>query len=225
MTDLNPTEEKFEDFIERRLISNGYQSRHHSKYDRRLCLICDDVIEFIRDTQQEKWEQLENIYGADVENKILARISKIISVGGIIEALRNQIVDRGVYFDLCYFKPKSGLNPEHQLLHQKNRFTVIRQLHYSNQNQKSIDMVIFLNGLPLITMELKNQLTNQTVYDSQKQYQEDRDSREPLLQFKRCAAHFCVDNDKASMTTKQNGTATLFFPYYKGMVNPSGEHG
>lgn len=225
MTGLHPTEVKFEAFIERRLISNGYQSRHHSKYDRRLCLICDDVIEFIRDTQQEKWEQLENIYGADVENKILARISKIISVRGIIEALRNQIVDHGVYFDLCYFKPKSGLNPEHQLLHQKNRFTVIRQLHYSNQNQKSIDMVIFLNGLPLITMELKNQLTNQTVYDSQKQYREKRDPKEPLLQFKRCAAHFCVDNDRASMTTKLSGAETVFFPYNKDMVNPSVENG
>ena len=225
MTDLNPTEDKFEAFIEDQLLSNGYQSLHHSEYDRRLCLIREDVIEFIRDTQPEKWEELEKFYDADAENKLLARISKSISDRGIIEVVRNQVVDHGVYLDLCYFKPKSGMNPKHQLLHQKNRFAVVRQLRYSNKNEKSIDMVIFLNGLPLITMELKNQLTGQTIVDAQKQYQEDRDPREPLLKFKRCAAHFCVDNDRASMTTKLNGAKTVFFPYNKDMENPAVKHG
>ena len=88
MTGLQPTEVKFEAFIEGRLLSNGFQSRHHSEYDHRLCLICEDVTELIRDTQRKQWEQLENICGKDVENKIITRISKSIFDHGIIEALK-----------------------------------------------------------------------------------------------------------------------------------------
>ena len=226
MNDLHPTEERFESHIESELQSIGYQSRHHSGYDRSLCLARDDVIEFIRLSQPDKWEKLENIHGSgEVENKLLARISKSISNRGIVDVLRNQVVDLGIRIDLCYFKPKSGMNPDHQILYQANRFTVVRQLHYSAQNENSIDMVLFINGLPLVTMELKNQLTRQTINDSRKQYREDRDPKEPLLRFKRCIAHFCVDNDKASMTTKLNSEQTVFLPYNKGIENPVVEHG
>lgn len=226
MNDLHPTEEKFEAYIEQHLQSIGYQSKHYSEYDRSLCLIREDLIEFIRRSQPENWKRLENSYGADeVEAKLLARISKSISSHGIVEVLRNPLADRGVYFNLCYFKPKSGMNPDHQDLYQANRFTVVRQLHYSVLNEKSTDMAIFVNGLPIVTIELKNQLTGQTIVDSQKQYQEDRDPKESLFKFKRCIAHFCVDNDKASMTTKLNGTKTVFLPYNKDLENPAVEQG
>ena len=225
MSSLKPTEEKFEDHIEKHLNSISYKSRRFSEYDRSLCLIREDLIEFIKTTQPENWSKLEEIYGIDTENKILSRISSEISKRGIIDVLRNPVVDRAVYFTLCFFQPKSDLNPDHKKLYQLNRFTVVRQLHYSNQNENSIDMVLFLNGLPLITMELKNQLTGQNIVHSQNQYRNDRDPREPLLRFKRCVVHFCVDNDAVSMTTKLAGEKTLFLPYNRDLENPPVENG
>ena len=225
MSTLNPTEKKFEDHIENHLLSTGYVSHHFSDYDRTLCLIRDDVINFIKTTQPENWGRLEEIYEIDVENKVLSRISSEISKRGIIDVLRNPVVDRGVYLNLCYFQPNSDLNPDHQTLYQLNKFTVVRQVHYSSLNENSIDMVLFLNGLPLITMELKNQLTGQNVIHSQNQYRNDRDPKEPLLQFKRCLVHFCVDNNKVSMTSRLSGLKTFFLPYNRDIENPSVESG
>ena len=112
------------------------------------------------------------------------------------------------------------MNEEHQQLYSENRFVVVRQLHYSKRNHNSIDMVIFLNGIPIITMELKNQLTGQNIIHSQNQYKKDRDPKEPLLKFKRCLVHFCVDNDKVSMSTQLRGMKTKFLPYNKEITNP-----
>ncbi|MDT7520925.1 type I restriction endonuclease [Rhodoferax sp. TBRC 17198] len=225
MSGLSPTEKKFEEHIEDHLKSVGYSTLHFSEYDRNLCLIRDQVIDFIKDTQPEQWGRLQEIYDVDTENKILARISSEISKRGIIDVLRNQVVDRGVYLNLCYFEPKSDLNPDHLKLYQSNQFTVVRQLHYSEQNENSIDMVLFLNGLPIVTMELKNQLTGQNVKHSENQYRFDRDPKEPLLHFKRCMVHFCVDNNRVSMTTRLAGQKTFFLPYNRDLENPSVESG
>lgn len=225
MSALKPTEKRFEDHIEESLRSNGFTSSHFSEYDRNLCLIRDQVIEFIRTTQPIEWGRLTEIYEVDVENKVLLRISSEISKRGIIDVLRNQVVDRGVYINLCYFEPNSDLNPDHQALYKSNRFTVVRQLHYSTQNENSIDMVLFLNGLPIVTMELKNQLTGQNIRHSENQYRFDRDPKEPLLNFKRCMVHFCVDNNRVSMTTRLAGQKTFFLPYNRDLENPSVESG
>ena len=188
-------------------------------------MIRDQVINFIRSTQPEQWGRLQEIYDVDTENKVLARVSSEISKRGIIDVLRNQVVDRGVYLNLCYFEPKSDLNPDHLKLYQSNQFTVVRQLHYSEQNENSIDMVLFLNGFPIVTMELKNQLTGQNVKHSENQYRFDRDPKEPLLNFKRCMVHFCVDNNRVSMTTRLAGQKTFFLPYNRDLENPSVESG
>jgi len=225
MSGLSPTEKKFEEHIEKHLCSIGYTSSHFDEYDRSLCLIKDQVTNFIKTTQPEKWERLTEIHALDAENKILNRISSEISKRGIVDVLRNQVVDSGVYIDLCYFEPKSDLNPDHLKLYQSNQFTVLRQLYYSNQNKNSIDMGLFLNGLPIMTMELKNQLTGQNIKHSQNQYRNDRDPREPLLKFKRCMVHFCVDNNKVSMTTRLAGLKTIFLPYNRDLENPSVENG
>ncbi|MDC1123462.1 DEAD/DEAH box helicase family protein [Gammaproteobacteria bacterium] len=225
MSGLSPTEKKFEEHIEKHLCSIGYTSAHFDEYDRSLCLIKDQVIDFIKTTQPEKWQRLTEIYDLDAENKILSRISSEVAKRGIVDVLRNQVVDSGVYIDLCYFEPKSDLNPDHLKLYQSNQFTVLRQLYYSNQNENSIDMGLFLNGLPIMTMELKNQLTGQNIKHSQNQYRNDRDPREPLLKFKRCMVHFCVDNNKVSMTTRLAGLKTFFLPYNRGLENPSVENG
>ncbi len=220
MSGLNPTEKKFEELIENHFISDGFKTKNFSEYDRTQCLLVSDLIEFIKNTQPDNWGKLKEIYEDQVEAKVKSRISSEISTRGILDVLRNRVVDRGVYLDLCFFKPKSSLNPEHQSLYQKNIFTVVRQLHYSTNNENSIDMVLFLNGLPIVTMELKNQLTGQNVIHSQNQYKFDRDPKEPLLRFKRCVVHFCVDNDRVSMTTKLAGQKTFFLPYNKDIENP-----
>ncbi|WP_440907533.1 type I restriction endonuclease subunit R [Candidatus Pelagibacter sp.] len=224
MSDLKPTEKKFENHIEKYFNSIEYKSIHYEKYDRTLCLIKDEVLDFIKKSQKEKWDTLKDAYGEEVESKVLDRISSEISRRGVIDVLRNQVSDRGVYLDLCYFEPKSDLNPDHFSLFESNQFSLVRQLHYSTKNENSIDMGLFLNGIPIVTMELKNQLTGQNYKHSENQYRFDRDPKEPLLQFKRVLVHFCVDNNQVSMTTNLKGGKTRFFPYNKDIENPPVEN-
>ena len=143
----------------------------------------------------------------------------------MLDVLRKGVKDRGCDFKLTYFQPSSGMNPKHKELYAQNRFSLIRQLHYSQRNENSLDMVLFLNGLPLVTMELKNRLTGQTVTDAEKQYRTDRDPREPVFQFKRCLVHFAVGNEKVSMTTRLDRDKTRFFPFNKGIENPVNPNG
>ncbi len=220
------TELRFEEWIEKSLLKNGYHNsfihsnEFESMYNKELCLVQEDVIEFIKSTQKEEYDKLFTQLDSSTDYHILKTIDKTISQRGIIDTLRGRIETRGCNFNLVYFKPKSSLNEEHQKLYSQNRFLVVRQLHYSKINHNSIDMVIFLNGIPIITMELKNQLTGQNIIHSQNQYKKDRDPKEPLLKFKRCLVHFCVDNDKVSMSTQLRGMGTKFLPYNKGITNP-----
>jgi len=217
----SPNEERFEKHIEAALHGHGYSSQLYTKYDRVQCQLHEEVIAFIKDTQREMYDKLHAQFGTNTDLRLFKVINDQIAKNGIINALRKGVSTRGCSFDLVYFQPKSGLNDDHKTLFEKNRFTVVRQLHYSSKNENSIDVVLFLNGIPIITMELKNQLTGQSIYHSEKQYKEDRKPLgEPLLQFKRCLVHFCVDNDKVSMTTRLNGSKTRFLPYNKNIENP-----
>ena len=214
------SETDFEDHIEGHLNRSGYPTRQPILYNRDLCLIPTETLKFIQDTQPEEYQRLERQYGEETSIKLLDRVSKQIERRGVLDVLRKGVKDRGCHFDLTYFCPSSGMNPEHQRLYKKNRFSLIRQLRYSEKNEKSVDMALFLNGLPLVTMELKNSLTGQTVTDAEKQYRTDRDPREPLFRFKRCLVHFAVGNERASMTTHLQGDGTRFFPFNKGIENP-----
>ena len=214
------TETDFEDHIEGYLNQSGYRSLQPTDYDKSLCLIPNETLQFIQDTQPEEYQKLERQHGEDTPQKLTLRISNQIKSRGVLDVLRKGIKDRGCSFDLTYFQPSSGMNPDHKRLYNQNRFSLIRQLHYSQRNEKSLDMVLFLNGLPLVTMELKNSLTGQTVTDAEKQYRTDRDPREPLFQFKRCLVHFAVGNEKVSMTTQLQGGKTRFFPFNKDIENP-----
>ena len=221
----NPSEKRFEIHIEQSFNTQGYSSIHFNEYDRTLCLIPKEVIGFVKKTQPKEWEKLELQYGTDTENKFLKRLTDEIGKRGVIDVLRNGVKDRGSNFNLVYFEPKSGLNKEHQLLYTENQLVVVRQLHYSLENENSIDMVLFINGIPIVTMELKNELTNQNILNSEKQYRNDRNPKEPLLNFQRCVVHFCVDNDRVSMTTELRGQKTFFLPYNKGIENPINPNG
>jgi len=217
------SEKNLEEHIEQSLKQSGYKSRLFSEYDRINCSISEDIIGFIKDTQEKEYNKLQDQYGSDIDKKLIIRINNEISSRGLIDVLRKGVKDRGCNFRMLYFQPKNNLNPEHQELFKKNRFVVVRQLHYSTKNENSIDMGIFINGIPFMTMELKNQLTNQNILDSERQYRFDRDPKEPLLQFQRCIVHFCCDNDRVSMTTRLSGDKTRFLPYNKGIDNPDTE--
>ncbi len=216
----SPNEYRFESHIEKSLQLHGYTSRVYPEYNKDLCLIVEDVIGFIKETQFDEYQKLYSQFDIQTDDQLCKTISNTISSRGIVDTLRKGISTRGCSFDLVYFEPKSGLNQEHKDLFQKNRFVVVRQLHYSNKNNNSIDMGLFLNGIPIVTMELKNQLTGQNIKHSENQYKFDRDPKEPLLNFKRCLVHFCIDNDVASMTTRLSGQKTKFFPYNKDIINP-----
>lgn len=214
------TERKFEDHIEYELIQSEYQKRKTDSYDKDLCSIPEDLIGFIKDTQPKQYEKLENQYGPQTEEKLLKRISDEIEKRGLIDVLRRGVKDRGSNFQLVYFEPKSGLNPEHRELYKQNRFTVVRQLKFSRKDEQSVDMGLFVNGIPVSILELKNSLTGQTHVDAEKQFREDRDPKEPLFRFKRCLVFFAVGNEKVSMTTRLSGQKTRFLPYNKDIENP-----
>ncbi|MYF99636.1 type I restriction endonuclease subunit R [Candidatus Poribacteria bacterium] len=219
------TEENFEDHIEAYLNRSGYRTRQYTIYNRSHCLIHDDLKQFVQGTQLEEYEKLKRQYGEGTLVKLMERVNREIERRGVLDVLRNGVKDRGCYFDFTYFHPSSGMNPEHEKLYKQNQFSLIRQLRYSEHNEKSLDMVLFLNGLPLVTMELKNSLTGQIFTDAEKQYRTDRDPREPLFKFKRCLVHFAVGNEKVSMTTRLQGEKTRFFPFNRGIENPVNRKG
>ncbi len=219
------TEQRFEDYIEAHLEQSRYRPLQSDAYDKELCLIRSETLRFIQMTQLEAYQKLERQYGEGTPDKLLDRVSRAIKNRGVLDVLRKGIKDRGCHFKLTYFLPSSGMNPKHKELYEKNRFSLIRQLHYAQKNEKSVDMVLFLNGLPLATMELKNSLTGQVVADAEKQYRTARDSRELLFQFKRCLVHFAVGNEKVSMTTHLQGDKTRFFPFNKDIENPVNPEG
>ena len=155
------TEADFEEHIEQQLNQSRYLSLQSTSYNKELCLIPSETLRFIQMTQLEMYQKLERQDDAGTPDKLLNRVSREIKNRGVLDVLRNGVKDRGCHFNLTYFRPSSGMNPEHQRLYAQNRFSLIRQLKYSERNEKSIDMVLFLNGLPLATMELKNSLTGQ----------------------------------------------------------------
>lgn len=148
--------------------------------------------------------------------RLLQRLAHEVGSRGTLDVLRSGIKVDGVKFQLAYFPPSSGLNPALQTLYEANIFSVARQLHFSQKNEKSLDMALFLNGLPLFTAELKNPFKGQNVEHAISQYRQDRDPREPLFAFGRCLAHFAVDPDLVYLTTQLQGVKTAFLPFNKG---------
>ena len=123
-------ETNFEDHIEAHLNRSGYRSRQPVFYNKRLCLIHDEMLEFIRDTQPETYEKLERQYHKETPEKLLDEISRQIERRGVLDVLRNGVKDRGCYFDLTYFRPANGMNPDLLTRYAQNRFSLIRQLKY-----------------------------------------------------------------------------------------------
>ena len=144
----------------------GYHRRGAEDYDRELCLLPNDVVDFVLATQPREWERLSQHYGAQVKDRFLRRLSSEIERRGALDVLRNGVKDMGCSFRLAWFRPASRLNEETRRLYAANFFAVARQIRYSTKNEKSLDMVLFLNGIPIFSIELKNPLTGQTVEDA-----------------------------------------------------------
>ncbi len=202
--------------------SGFYRRRSPEDYDRTLCLIPRDVLDFILATQPKEWEKLKQHHGATVREQFLQRLASEIERRGALDVLRNGLKHSGVKFQLAYFRPASGLNEEVRRLYQANFFAVVRQLRYSAKNENSLDLVLFLNGIPIFTAEVKNPLTGQDVEDAIRQYKTDRDPREPLFAYGRCLGHFAVDPDLVYVTTHLAGQKTRFLPFNRGKFGGAG---
>src|SRR5690349_17110562 len=222
---MDITEERFESEIEAFLSQvHGYRRRHRADYDPVDCLDWKQLMEFITSTQPETWKALVQQHGNEVETKFRRRLTQELARRGTLDVLRRGIKDYGCYFQFIYPQPASTLNPEHTALYHKNILSVLRQCRYSTQDpRKAIDLVLFLNGLPIITVELKNNLTNGDIQDAEEQYRKRRDPKgEPLLQFKRCLVHFLADDDTVHMTTRLQGEQTQFLPFNRGYDGGAG---
>ena len=220
-TMTNYTEKDLESFIESYLLENGYIKRESKDYDKSLCMDKELFERFLQSTQAKALQELEkrNIK----EQELLKRVASQISEKGILKALQSHIEIMGVKLSLAYPKPNSSANPQAIENYKKNIFSITRQLYYSEKNNNSLDMAIFLNGLPLITMELKNPFTYQNAHNATKQYKTDRDPKERI--FKQSVVYFALDSDEVYMSTKLEGMATRFLPFNRGLNNGSGEIG
>ncbi|EAJ5286880.1 type I restriction endonuclease subunit R [Campylobacter upsaliensis] len=214
-------EKDLERFIESALLENGYIKRESKDYDKSLCMDKELFERFLQSTQAKALQELEkrNIK----EQALLKRVVSQIQDKGILKALQSHIEIMGVKLFLAYPKPNSSANPQAIENYKKNIFSITRQLYYSEKNNNSLDMAIFLNGLPLITMELKNPFTGQNVYNAIEQYKKDRDPRESI--FKQSVVHFALDSDLIYMSTKLEGIQTKFLPFNRGLNNGSGAIG
>jgi len=218
---IDVSEKGFETNVETSLIGSGYIKRRLEGEARRLfkehAIDVEELFTFLEDTQPQRMRTLEKTYGADYQKKVFVRILDQIKKHGLLECIRKGIKDRGVTLDLAYNKPPTTMNSTLLKKYERNRFNVSRQVYYSNDNQNSLDMVLFLNGLPLVVMELKNPLTGQTVEHAKKQLMYDRNPKEQLFQSNfRAIVYFAVDPDEVYMTTELKGNATYFLPFNKG---------
>ena len=205
-----------------------YEQGVSEDFNKDYALDTERVKRFLLSTQKQKVENTACFASEVSERKFFTELNKQLANRGITDVLRKGFRFISELFDMYYPLP-SELNPTAKELYGKNIFCVTRQLFYSKENSNSIDVMISLNGLPLMTLELKNHYTGQTIENAVSQYQTDRDPKDPLLAPKRCAVHFAVDDDNIKMCTWLSGKSSWFLPFNKGVnggagnpINPNG---
>ncbi|WP_270993405.1 type I restriction endonuclease subunit R [Listeria seeligeri] len=219
---IDTSEGGFEGNIEQYLLESGYESLCFDKPS--LASLRSSGIDkkmlwrFLEATQEKELNHLRRKYSIiNADDKILERILNEVDRKGLLDVLRHGVRDRGVHLKLMYNKPETELNRTLVENHEKNIFAVSRQVYYTHESKNSLDMVLFVNGFPLIVMELKNQLTNQSVFDGMKQFRETRSPKELMFQFnKRALVYFAVDTDEVYMTTELKAEHTKFLPFNLG---------
>lgn len=225
----NIKESGLESLIVSHLVNaGGYEMGDNADYDRTHAVDVSRLFRFLKSTQPDEFAKI----GAESElgrQKFLDRVQGEVAKRGIVDVLRKGLQAYPAKFDLFYQTP-SEKNETAKERFDKNVFSVTRQLQFSaDQTRLALDMCLFINGLPVITFELKNSFTKQSVDDAVRQYQNDRDQRELLFQFKRCMVHFAVDDVRVKFCTRLNGNGSWFLPFDKGhndgAGNPVNPHG
>ncbi len=215
------SEKGFQKDIINYLTSTGYEKRKSIDYNVVSCLDVELVLRFIHTTQPKAWNKFAGIHKTNPEASFISSLMKRINKYGTIDVLRNGFRDAGTKFYLFYPPPNNNLNPELKAKFNQNIFSVVDELEYENKDKGNrLDLVIFINGIPISTIELKNTFS-QGVENAIKQYKKDRDPREQL--FKNCLVHFAMSNEKIYMATKLAGSKTRFLPFNKGIINPDVE--
>lgn len=201
---------------------NGYEQGTNADYNREYAVDETRLFRFLQDTQPDALEKLGVFKSALKKKQFLNRLQGEIAKRGIIDVLRNGVKIYPANLIMFYLTPTEN-NTKAKEMFEKNIFSVTRQLQYSmDATRLALDICVFINGLPVITFELKNQLTKQDVDDAVKQYKTDRDPRELLFQFKRCMVHFAVDDARIKFCTKLDGRSSWFLPFDKGYNDGAG---
>jgi type I restriction enzyme R subunit len=223
MNEARHSEAAFETVLEACLLQNGYVSITPEGFDRERAIFPETVLRFIRETQPKEWTKLEALHGDKTGEQVLGDLCKWMDTNGALATLRHGFKCYGRTLHVAFFKAAHELNPELEERYATNRLGLTRQLHFSTRSEKSLDVTLSLNGIPIATMELKNPITGQSVEDARKQYKRDRDPREPIFEFKRrTLVHFAVDTEAVLMTTRLAGPATHFLPFNKGYEGGAG---
>lgn len=216
-------EADFEAVIEAALVDDGYLCVSNDFFAAERAIFPEVALSFIRTTQPKEWGKLETLHGINTEATVLKDLTHWLDTYGTLAVLRNGFKCYGRTLRVAFFKPAHGMNPELAAQYAANRVGVTRQLRYSLKNTNELDLVLSINGIPVVTAELKNPMTGQTVTNAIAQYQQDRDHREPLFEFKRRAlVHFAADTEQVFMTTRLAGGATHFLPFNKGLDGGAG---
>ena len=217
------SEAAFETAIEVVLLGEGYARIDAKSFDREQAIFPDETLAFIRATQTKVWEKLEALHGEQTGARVLESLCKWMDTHGALATLRHGFKCFGRTLRVAFFRPAHGLNPELEARYQANRLGLTRQLHFSPKSERSLDVVLSVNGIPVVTLELKNPLSGQTVANAIHQYRHDRDPREPIFVFtKRTLVHFAVDTEEAHMATRLAGSSTYFLPFNRGADGGAG---
>lgn len=214
-----PKERNLEESIENHLVSIGYEQGHSQDFDLQYCLFTEDLFRFLETTQKNLMDEFRGNRGANWRKSFLDLLSYNIEKRGLISVLRNGIEDimMNGTFKLFFNKPNLTSNKTDMSNYKENIFKVTRQLKYSDKHNNTLDVVLSLNGIPVIVMELKNQFTGQNVFNAIRQFKEDRDPKEKLFGFnERVLVYFAVDTDEVYMTTQLKKDKTFFLPFNKG---------
>ncbi len=218
MPDFDYKEKRFEQDIEEYLTTHGgYIKGNPKAFDRKLALDVNTFVSFIKTSQPKAWERFEKIYGGDSEKQIVERFCREVKMVGLLKVFRQGFTDRGIKFRVVFWKPETSINETSRMQYKSNILHCTRQLHYSLQNENSIDIVLFINGIPVVSMELKCQFTGQDTSNAINQYKFDRASKDAIFEFKnRVLVHFAVDLSNVYMTTRLEGASTYFLPFNQG---------
>ena len=226
------TEHAFETAIEAGLTdSGGYERRKPSTYDETLALFPADVTGFLKESQPARWQALEALLGPKTVATVLDSLSKELELKGTLHILRHGFKCHGKTLRMAYFRPNTTMNPEAAESYASNRLTITRQVAFTSVMKKAdgknrrciIDLTLAVNGIPVVTAELKNPLTGQRAADAMRQYKDERDGRDLLFAFKkRALVHFAVDTDEVWMTTRLRGRDTEFLPFNRGNGHGAG---